>query len=495
MSSLRFEITGIVQASKDERTITGLALPWDTPGNTSGGKVTVGKDAVSMPHDLRRVKLLRDHNREQPVGYVTNIESTEQGLMVTFRVGNTAEGDLALTEAAEGIRDGLSVELSSVKRSPDGKQVLSSMLDAVALVAVPAFSDARVSAVATDSDEDSESVDEPASEDAPNTEENVMNEENQNVTEPVVEAAHVPEGLIVPTKKAELSMSSVTDTLRAIRNGEQNADITAALADITRSANPWVSPEGFVGELWEGVGYERQVVPLLTNASLSHWKVTGWRWTTKPGVAAYAGDKAAIPSNSPVTESVSVEASRLAGGHDLDRKFIDFNDTEFIASYFRAMAESYAYESDKAASEFVTSSATVVTDANGGGDILKAALLGANKVKSLSRASASYILVNPEDMVALLGTKSADVPAFLDVLGINPRAFVSSELVPAGSVIVGAKAAATFYELGGSPIRVEAVSLANGGHDAAVFGYYATLLHSANGIVRIGITDTLADES
>ena len=55
-------------------------------------------------------------------------------------------------------------------------------------------------------------------------------------------------------------------------------------------------------------------------------------------------------------------------------------------------------------------------------------------------------------------------------------------------MVAGTKAAGTFYELQGAPIRVEAIDIARGGIDEALFGYWATLLHDARGIVRSNIT-------
>lgn len=484
------DASGIV-AESATRTIMGLAVPFNIPGNTSGGKVSVDPGAIQFPQDLKRIKLLRDHNRNQPVGFVESIESTDEGLLVTFRVGATPDGDVALAEASEAIRDGLSVELSNVQRSPDGKRVMSAHLDAVALVAVPAFDSARVSNVIADSaptpdDTDLGITDSPdvgtVADVSETTEGDSMSENlNENV---VVEAAAAPQGLIMPSVKAELSASDAAHVITQFVHGDRSAEITAAFADITHSANIGIAPAGWVGELWSGVAYQRQIVPLLTNANLNSYKVTGWKWDVKPEVAEYLGDKAAVPSNTPTTTSVTVDAERIAGGHDIDRKFIDFNDDEFIASYFRAMAESYAALSDAKALEFVLGSAT--TSLTPAADLLEAVAIGADQVHLDTRSKASYVLVNPADRRDLLvGTKAADAPAFMDMLGIDPRNWVADSGVPVGTAIVGAKPAASFYELGGSPIRVQAEHLANGGRDAAVFGYYATLLHDARGIVSV----------
>ncbi|MBF6483847.1 hypothetical protein IU431_06705 [Nocardia otitidiscaviarum] len=490
-----------VTADAARRVINGLALPYGVPGRTNRGEVTVERGAIAIPGDLKRIKLFRDHRRPDgtgtPVGYVLAADDTDAGLTLTFKVGTSPDGDLALSDASEGIRDALSVELSGVQLSPDGRRVVRATLDGVALVAIPAFSDARVHSVTAanpgpenptsteGAPMDPETTTDPAAPaDAPPADLTAAATEPPAGQVPSVAPATAPAGLhAARTEPRPMSWTDVCDTLHAARMGDTT--LHAALADITRSANPWVSPDGWVGELWSGVAYERQVVPLLNTAPLRHWKMTGWRWVTKPQVDDYAGDKTEIPTNPVTTESVPVEANRLAGGHDLDRKFFDFNDQEFISSYFRAMAESYAYESDQRAAAFVMASATAAGDAP---DLLKAVAKGRTYLKLNARTRASYVLVNPTDMETLLDLTNDDVPAFLDLLGIPPQNFTDSEFVPAGTVVVGAKPAATFYELPGSPIRVEAIELAKGGRDGALFGYYATLLHNAKGIAAVTVT-------
>ncbi|MDV8003851.1 Ig-like domain-containing protein [Rhodococcus sp. IEGM 1318] len=476
----------------ETRVINGLALPYGIPGITSGGKVTVQAGAIKIPEDMKRVKLLRNHDRESPVGYLESIEDGPNGLVAKFKVGNTEAGNIALVEAAEGIRDGLSVELSAVQMSADGKTVISALLDAVALVAVPAFSDARVSSVLA------QKSDSPASAGGSQKEtEMELTPEQIAAAEKAasdkiaaeakaaeVEAAQKllnPGGVLAP-KKSEITFSQVVQALHAVRNGDMNDTITAALADITRSANTAVSPAGWVGEVWSGVQYNRVIVPLVTNKSLTSYRAVGWRWLVKPEVASYAGDKNDVPSNQPTTEAVNIDALRLAGAHDIDRKFIDFNDSEFIAAYFSAMAESYAYETDEALAAFIAANASAAGAAEG---ILKAVALAAQRVKLDTRAPAAFVLVNPEDHLELINVSANDVPAFLELLGVSPSAFVASQFVPKGQVIVGAKPAVEFYELGGSPIRVDAVSISNGGYDGALFGYHAEFLANAAGLVKV----------
>ncbi|MHD0111144.1 hypothetical protein ACQX3I_12060, partial [Corynebacterium diphtheriae] len=66
----------------------------------------------------------------------------------------------------------------------------------------------------------------------------------------------------------------------------------------------------------------------------------------------------------------------------------------------------------------------------------------------------------------------------------DPAKWVTSEFVEKGTAIVGAKQAATFFELAGSPLRVEAEHIAKGGKDAALFGYTATLINRKEALVK-----------
>ena len=54
-----------------------------------------------------------------------------------------------------------------------------------------------------------------------------------------------------------------------------------------------------------------------------------------------------------------------------------------------------------------------------------------------------------------------------------------------GQLVAGARPAATFYELAGSPLRVEAEHLSHGGRDRALFGYTAHTLDNPDGLVKV----------
>jgi hypothetical protein len=154
------------------------------------------------------------------------------------------------------------------------------------------------------------------------------------------------------------------------------------------------------------------------------------------------------------------------------------------------MTESYARKSDAAAAAFIAASATVGDPTPSGGTVLDAAILAASELESLTDGGApDYFIVGRTDMVGLAAITEDERLAYLELFGVDLEKFVKSNLAAfQGKVVAGMRNAGTFYELPGSPIRVEALDIAKGGIDEALFGYYATLLHDPNGIVSSVIT-------
>ncbi len=131
----------------DARTISGLAVPY----NRLAKGVTFAPGSLKWS-DPSRVKLLRDHDPRQPLGYATALTETAKGLQATFKVGTHAAGDEALLLAADRVMDGLSIGVDFDLRldtTPSTKfrgasQVNRADLRETSIVAVPAFDDARV---------------------------------------------------------------------------------------------------------------------------------------------------------------------------------------------------------------------------------------------------------------------------------------------------------------------------------------------------------------
>ncbi len=516
-----------VTASASGRTIDGLAVTYHEVGHTSVGPLRVRAGAIRLPAELSRVKLVDEHQSPPvAVGFLTAAAEEETGLRTSFRVANTPRGQVALEDALEGARDSLSVELTDVTYDAAG-YVSDALLTAVALVTVPAFAGARIDRVAasltppstapTSTDERHDMTDEQRSRlEALRAQDTMTQDEAAELAglaadeheapadepaEPATETAAAERPAVSASMPAGLpgrgvARHTVRDLAAAtarVLTGQSRPHLEAALSNITQTANEFATPDGYAGELWSGLTYTRRYVPMMATSPLTSYKVRGWRWVVAPEVADYAGDKTAVPSNQPTTEDVDVIAARLAGAHDIDRKFVDFGDTEFIASYYNRMTDSYAVKSDQKARAALIAAANANVYGTTANSLLKALMLARVALityedDSFAAGEPDWFLVNSTDYVGLLDVTTAQVPAFLTDLGIDPTRIVPTASVPAGSVMAGVKAANTFYELGQTPIRVEAINVANGGIDGGVFGYWATLSHHVKGAVRVNFT-------
>lgn len=467
----------IAHASATERKISGCILPFGDAGNTTAGElVFANADAITVPSDISRVKLLDGHAAPDgtctPVGVMTSCEARKEGLFAEFTIGSGPAGDKVLASAREHIVDSFSIEAKGIIREGGGRNVRRSVLTGVAMVPFPAFSNARVQRV--------------TAQDASQKEEK---------KEDTTAQAGTMRGLVTPTggakteSRVKAALSDAIQILADAAVGRRTRDsVYAELVDITQTGMlDGIQPE-WVGELWNGVPYTREIVNLLTSAELKGPKAVGYRWKTKPTMAKWEGDKKPIHSSKAEVEQVTVDATYWAGGNDIDRRFWDFGQTELLAAYWAAMAESYAIETDKDTGAWLVTEAAK-QPAITAPDALRAATRGALQIRKNVRCPASFVLVSIDDIESLMTFTRLDMPEYMNLTPVSdPSTWTASEFVEKGTMIVGCKQAATFYELGGgAPIRVEAENIAKGGRDIAGFGYTARILNRPDGLVKVSI--------
>lgn len=304
---------------------------------------------------------------------------------------------------------------------------------------------------------------------------------------PIAASMHTPAGGSVQVR--ESSVQTFADALAAMFRGERGENVMAALADVTQTQHmDNVTPESWSGELWSGLEYVPEFLDLFVTGDLTAAKGHGWRWVTKPQVGDYAGDKADIPTNVPDTEPAEWSAFRIAGGWDIDRIFFDLPDSGFIQSFLEAVREDIAFKRDMKVKDYILAQAVAAGGA-ASPTLLGAARRATKVVKRNTRQKATFVLVNDDDFDSLFDITNDNMPAFLDLLGVNPENFRPSQYVTAGLVIAGVKNAAKTRWLGGaSPIRVEAQNLTKAGIDEAFFTYGSIEEHHTTGIVKATYT-------
>lgn len=284
-------------------------------------------------------------------------------------------------------------------------------------------------------------------------------------------------------------------------SGTSQAAVFAVLSDIKFDGANTVGtainqlPQ-WLGELYGGRAFVRKFAPLFGHGDLTAGTIDGWHWTTKPEGSDYAFNKAAVPSNAPVAAPYTVGTHGFGGAHDHDRRFVDFPNEGYWTSYWRAMTESYEKWADGHVLTDVLAAATDVVADNPAGLTIGAGMsalidgvaevIDADATPSFAvMSSAMYkaALKTPEN--AILGYLSAALHLEEGTLTGENFTILGSSKITAGHVLVGAKEAATVYELPGVPIRADAIDLVKGGVDTGLFGYEGTVIHLADALVDV----------
>ena len=138
-----------------KREISGRIVTWNETGSTSAGETLFKEGSITFGDTT---KLLLEHRRESPIGFLKSYQVGKDGIDAVFSIGNTTAGNDSLVEASTGLRDGFSVGVMADKyKNVDGVLVISaSTLKEVSLVTDPAIASAKVS-VAASENEDSDS--------------------------------------------------------------------------------------------------------------------------------------------------------------------------------------------------------------------------------------------------------------------------------------------------------------------------------------------------
>jgi len=520
--------SGVLLASEDDRTVSGLLVPFGEKCRSNLGEFTVEAGALTLPRHPSAAVFTDEHDRV--VGEGVLLAQEADGIHATFRIDETPDGDAALAAIKSGKRRHLSVEAAHMVIQA-GKAI-SGRLFGGSLVERPAFPSAVLLAAEGDQVETQEPTetkeefsetftDEQGVEHVRKTTRVTRVEgdtttitETTEITEPEPPAegdtempnATVPGTLLAgqhnQTPKAEpVTKSAFAKIIAAAhRQPEQASTLMAALNDVKiDGANTVgaaaVAPD-YIGEIWQGQPFARKVIPLLQHGDLTSLRSIGWKWVIKPEVAPWAGNKANVPSNAPSTTNAEWAIQRFAGGWDLAREFIDFGETEVIESFLTAAAGSYARQSDDWVLAQLLAAATDTAVTNIPTDIpaaLAGIVDGALAIVA-NDARPSYALVNPADYRPLLFTQKNDTLEYLSMaLGLDEGTVDGFKIVPhtgvtAGSVLVGAREASAVHELSGSPIRVNALDMVKGGVDEALFGYVQFRDYYSEGIQLVSLT-------
>jgi hypothetical protein len=544
MTDIRID-AGTLTASEEDRTVTGLLVPYGEECRSNLGRFSVDSGAFTLP-DPSVVGFNVEHAREDSVGRAIALTDTPEGVVATFSVAPGEDGDAALADIKSGRRKHLSAEVAHVVikagRAVGGK------LFGGALVKTPAFPSATLLAAAVDTPEPVEPV-QPDDKDGTTETKTVVNSDGSStvtttttktetaadgtVTEvktvstetiakpadeqpaPNPEEPHVPTATAPSTLNAaapkieDAPASSVFAAIQAAvshRASSEQETLLAALSDIKTSGTGALPVDGvlqpaWLGEVWSNRAYERKFWSLVKNGPLTNQAEKGWKLDQGTAlVQPYAGNKANVPSGTGSTSLVDSVFQRWAVAVDIAREFYDIpGNQEIIEAFVRGIFNSYAKVTDQwALQQFVAAAGTQV-DADTYPTQYNKSIGKVLQVLDLindSDVDATGIVVAPDVFKELMYTPKDLIPEYISLSfgtkgeGTGDGVTIQRDkfgALAAGQVLGVAHEAAHLNELGGgSPLTVDAIDIARGGIDKAAHGYTQYMTEYPDGLVLIG---------
>ena len=484
-------------AAGDEspRTITGVAVPWDTAATVSSGeKVSFKRGAFDL--NAKAPKLLEGHDMTQLRGVVTELVEAEEGLLFTAKFANTRASDEAIELVKAGAYDSVSVGAVPVKfkYDKDGVMVVSqASLIEISLVAQPAYADAVITEIAASTPE----ADETPTPDIP--EEEPMSNEN-----PAVEASAeiVPTTPIYAQARRVVELPTAVEYLSAaISGGDQwramSEALRAAAPDITTTDTPGLLPTPILSPVYNNFLGRRPVVDAIGVKAMP----AGGKVFIRPEVTTHTTIGASIAEQSPSQGTLVVfnnqVTKQIFGGYvNISEADLDWSDPAILQVVLDDMGRIYANETDNYAADQLVAGASV-TQAFAVADVAKPevwtaeiAEAAATILNSSNGNLPTHLFLAPnrwQDLLSL--SDDANRPLFPQVGPMNAfgnlapgqtngNAFGLQVVVDrnfaAGTAIVGDASGYELYEQQKGAISIDSPSTLS--RTIAFRGYFAALM-------------------
>ena len=484
----------VTAADSEKGVIVGKVVPYGVFGNTSLGPVAFQAGAFAKPPET--VKLLLEHDGRRPIGRATSFVDGPDHMSGTFKLSRTTAGRDALIEAAEGLRDGLSVGANIIdfEDTEEGYVVTAAELVEVSLVASPAFAQAGVDQVAA-----SQPDPQPSEEDEQMDNETTEVEAAAQVVEasqPVEAAAPTSQYITVSAPRALDGMTAGRFAKVQLEAGAGDRDsqllVQAALADATTTTAAGLIPTRFLTEVIAVLDDSRPFIDSITRDNLPadgmEFKIP--RRTQAPSVAQQAAEGDEVSSTSFELDFLTVDVKTFSGGQRISRQLIERSDPAFLDRLIIEMAAQYAQQTDA----FAFSQAIIGQQDSDATTIYGSIAKGIADSYGVMRFTPNRLLVAPtttgsfgwDDLLSAVGSDgrplfSAAAPSNASGLitqGSTNGTVAGLDLVVDPNISnpnarVYPSAFATFYEAAGAPVNVSVQDVSSLEVEVAVYGYVA----------------------
>ena len=339
------------------RTITGIAVPWDTVATVSGGeKVMFKRGAFDL--NAKPARLLENHDG-RPIGIVTELVDLDNGLgfSATFARSKAADDVVELIQMSAYDSVSVGAVPKKFKYDKNGVMIVSSAdLQELSVVSVPAFADAIIEQIAA-SEHDPEEVEEEEDEPQPDTS---LQEETMS-TETQVEASApdtIPTSPIFASAKKEFKMPSAGEWISAQMQGgaiaaEFNARLRAAAPDVTTADLDGILPLPILAPIYSGIQGLRPVVDAIGARQMPQGGKVFIvpKITTHTSIGGPQTQNTTITAGQFIVDDIQITKDIYGGYVEVSEASIDWTSPEVLQGLLEDMGKKYALATDNAAAD------------------------------------------------------------------------------------------------------------------------------------------------
>lgn len=340
------EFAARAAALEDGRTITGLAVPYDTPTQLAPGFYEkIARGAVDL---AARPALFYRHG--EPIGVVTDLVETDQGLEITARISDTSQGRDAATLAADGAITALSIGfferefIDSQDENGTTRTQTTIDLREVSLVPIPAYDQAQITSVRERKEHTPMTTTTAQPETLTRAQ---MDETITEATQPLAARLAALEALGTTTAPAqaetrsagELLVASVSDP--TARAALENYALRAA-PSVTTTADAQYSVPNFIGDLTRIISVANPLMQLFSTGPLpptgNMMEFTQLKENTIT-VTEQATEGAQLPVGKITTEMINAaRVKTFGGGVTISRQAIERSPANILDLQLRGLA-------------------------------------------------------------------------------------------------------------------------------------------------------------
>ena len=505
MPEIQIRKAALTLDAAEERTITGLAVPYNQEASIGfGERELFAPGAIASVED---VKLFYGH--EEPIGKVISGRETEAGYEITAKVSNTSRGDEVLTLMRDGVLNKFSVGFMPIEQDREGDLITRTLVDLkeVSVVPFPAFQGANITEVREDQAQ--AEIIETQNQERKSMSDN-MELEVRSVQDEVAELRRVVEAGLTPEvpKVIGSEIRSQGEFAKRLLAGDPVAVELARAASTTANS---VTTAAFIGQIDNLINNNRPALSVFSRAglpdaglSVEYAAVT----TNTISVTNQVDENDALAFGNLTIANTAAPVKTYGGYTSMSRQVIERSTVNYLNTVFRALTIAYANASNAAFVNHVEALDMTgkVFDISGGtvADLIGGITDGASSIFVATGLNPEAIVTSTAGykfLMTIVGTDGRPV-VLTDGQGVNNIGtanlpglkgnllglpVVVDPAMTANKVYMANSQALESFESPGAPVRLSDGDVTTLTEFTSVYGYMAITTPFAGAIVELDI--------